>query len=50
MGNQEVVVKNTGPQISQAPGVEGATLSGEGLPVLILNPIKLLQRADVQKF
>ncbi|MBX3628895.1 MAG: Hpt domain-containing protein [Nitrosomonas sp.] len=49
MGNQEVVVKNTGPQISQAPGVEGATLSGEGLPVLILNPIKLLQRADAQK-
>ncbi len=49
MGNQEVVVKNTGPQISQAPGIEGATLSGEGLPVLILNPLKLLQRADVQK-
>lgn len=49
MGNQEVVVKNTGPQISQAPGIEGATLSGDGLPVLILNPLKLLQRADVQK-
>ncbi len=49
MGNQEVVVKNTGPQISQAPGIEGATLSGEGLPVLILNPIKLLQRTDVQR-
>ncbi|MDC8444877.1 MAG: Hpt domain-containing protein [Nitrosomonas sp.] len=49
MDNQEVVVKNTGPQISQAPGIEGATLSGEGLPVLILNPLKLLQRTDVQK-
>ena len=49
MDNQEVVVKNTGPQISQAPGIEGATLSGDGVPVLILNPLKLLQRADVQK-
>jgi chemosensory pili system protein ChpA (sensor histidine kinase/response regulator) len=49
MDNQEVVVKNIGPQISQAPGIEGATLSGEGLPVLILNPLKLLQRTDVQK-
>jgi chemosensory pili system protein ChpA (sensor histidine kinase/response regulator) len=49
MDNQEVVVKNTGPQISQAPGIEGATLSGDGMPVLILNPLKLLQRADVQK-
>lgn len=49
MDNQEVVVKNSGPQIAQAPGIEGATLSGDGLPVLILNPLKLLQRADVQK-
>lgn len=49
MDNQEVVIKNTGPQISQAPGIEGATLSGDGLPVLILNPLKLLQRGDVQK-
>jgi len=49
MDNQEVVVKNIGPQISQAPGIEGATLSGEGLPILILNPLKLLQRTDVQK-
>lgn len=49
IGNQEVVVKNTGPQIMQAPGVEGATLTGEGVPVLIMNPLKLLQREDVQK-
>ena len=48
IGNQEVVVKNTGPQIMQAPGIEGATLTGEGVPVLILNPLKLLQREDVR--
>ncbi|HNP25414.1 MAG TPA: Hpt domain-containing protein [Nitrosomonas sp.] len=49
VGNREVIVKNTGPQIMHAPGVEGATVTGEGKPVLILNPLKLLQRADVQQ-
>lgn len=49
IGNREVIVKNTGPQIMHAPGVEGATVTGEGKPVLILNLLKLLQRPDVQQ-
>ena len=49
IGNQEVAVKNTGAQIAHAPGIEGATLTGDGVPVLILNPLKLLHRADAQK-
>ncbi|MDR4516336.1 MAG: Hpt domain-containing protein [Nitrosomonas sp.] len=49
IGNREVIVKNTGPQIMHAPGIEGATVNGEGTPVLILNPLKLLHREDVQR-
>lgn len=49
IGNREVIVKNIGPQIMHAPGVEGATVTGEGIPVLILNPLKLLHREDVQQ-
>lgn len=45
----EVVIKNTGSQMAQAPGIEGATLTGDGDIILILNPVKLLQRNDVQK-
>ena len=48
-GSSEVVVKNMGVQLAQAPGVEGATITGDGEVILILNPVKLLQRADVQK-
>ena len=47
-GSAEVVVKNTGAQLAQAPGVEGATITGDGEVILILNPVKLLQRSDVQ--
>ena len=49
IGNTEVVVKNTGSQLAHAPGVEGATITGDGEIILILNPVKLIQRADVQK-
>ncbi|QOJ21021.1 MAG: Hpt domain-containing protein [Gammaproteobacteria bacterium] len=48
LGSDEVVVKNMGAQLAQAPGVEGATITGDGEVILILNPVKLLQRSDVQ--
>lgn len=48
LGSDEVVVKNMGAQLAQAPGVEGATITGDGEVILILNPVKLLQRGDVQ--
>lgn len=48
LGSDEVVVKNMSAQLTQAPGVEGATITGDGEVILILNPVKLLQRSDVQ--
>jgi chemosensory pili system protein ChpA (sensor histidine kinase/response regulator) len=43
--NQEVVVKNVGPQISRLAGIIGATILGNGEIVLILNPVQLIVRA-----
>jgi chemosensory pili system protein ChpA (sensor histidine kinase/response regulator) len=43
-GNQEIVVKNTGPMLSRITGVTGATVLGSGEIVLILNPLLLSQR------
>ncbi|WP_151635759.1 hybrid sensor histidine kinase/response regulator [Noviherbaspirillum aerium] len=44
IGNREVVVKNTGPQLSRMIGIAGATVLGSGEIVLILNPVPLAQR------
>ena len=41
--NQEVVVKNVGPQVARVPGIGGATVLGNGDIVLILNPARLAQ-------
>jgi chemosensory pili system protein ChpA (sensor histidine kinase/response regulator) len=41
MGNQEVVVKNLGPQLSRLPGLTGMTLLPSGMPALIYNPVAL---------
>jgi chemosensory pili system protein ChpA (sensor histidine kinase/response regulator) len=41
LGNQEVVVKNLGPQLSRVPGLVGMTLLPSGLPALIYNPVAL---------
>ena len=41
LGNQEVVVKNLGPQLSKVPGLVGLTLLPSGLPALIYNPVAL---------
>jgi chemosensory pili system protein ChpA (sensor histidine kinase/response regulator) len=41
LGNQEVVVKNLGPQLSRLPGLTGMTLLPSGAPALIYNPVAL---------
>jgi len=41
MGNQEVVVKNLGAQLSRLPGLAGMTLLPSGSPALIYNPVAL---------
>ena len=45
IGNQEIVVKNIGPQLARAPGVAGATVLADGRIALIINPVQLAQRA-----
>jgi chemosensory pili system protein ChpA (sensor histidine kinase/response regulator) len=45
LGNQEIVVKNIGPQLARVIGVDGATVLGNGQVVLILNPVALSTRA-----
>ena len=50
VGTQEVVVKNIGPQLARVSGISGATVLGSGEIVLIINPVQLAGRADVQKF
>jgi chemosensory pili system protein ChpA (sensor histidine kinase/response regulator) len=42
--NQEVVLKNMGPQLSRVHGVVGATVMGNGDIVLIINPILFADR------
>jgi len=41
VGNQEVVVKNVGPQLSRLPGLVGVTLLPSGVVSLIYNPVAL---------
>lgn len=41
VGNQEVVVKNIGPQLARVPGIAGATVLANGREVVILNPVVL---------
>jgi chemosensory pili system protein ChpA (sensor histidine kinase/response regulator) len=41
IGNQEIVVKHCGPQLSRMRGISGATILGSGEIVLILIKIKL---------
>ena len=48
LGNQEIVVKNIGPQLARVIGVSGATVLGNGQVVLILNPVALSARASVE--
>jgi chemosensory pili system protein ChpA (sensor histidine kinase/response regulator) len=41
VGNQEVVVKNVGPQLARLPGLAGVTLLPSGTVALIYNPVAL---------
>ena len=43
LGNQEVVVKNLGPQMARLPGLAGMTVLASGAVVLIYNPVALAQ-------
>jgi chemosensory pili system protein ChpA (sensor histidine kinase/response regulator) len=49
-GNQEVVVKNIGPQLARVIGIDGATVLGNGQVVLILNPVALTSHAPAIAF
>jgi chemosensory pili system protein ChpA (sensor histidine kinase/response regulator) len=42
LGNQEVVVKNLGPQLSRMPGLTGMSVLASGAVVLIYNPVALV--------
>ena len=44
LGNQEIVVKNIGPQLAHVPGIAGATVLGSGEIVLLINPVPLAGR------
>ncbi len=50
VGNQEVVVKNIGPQLARVSGISGATVLGSGEIVLIINPVQLAGRTDIPRF
>jgi chemosensory pili system protein ChpA (sensor histidine kinase/response regulator) len=47
LGNQEVMVKNIGPQLARLSGIAGATVLGNGAVVMILNPVQLAQRIGI---
>jgi chemosensory pili system protein ChpA (sensor histidine kinase/response regulator) len=49
IGNQEVVVKDLGPQLARVPGVAGVTVLGSGEIVLIMNPVALVLRPRPQQ-
>ncbi len=46
----DAVVKNTSSQLAHAPGIEGATITANGDVILIINPVKLLQRSELQHY
>jgi len=48
MGNQEVVVKNLGPQLIHLPGLAGISLLASGAVALIYNPVGLVNAYGAQ--
>lgn len=44
IGNQEVVIKPIGMELARVPGIMGATVTGEGRVIYIINPILLANR------
>ncbi|MFA9439846.1 Hpt domain-containing protein [Uliginosibacterium sp. sgz301328] len=47
-GNQEIIVKNAGPQFVRLQGFTGATVLPDGEIALILNPVVLASRTTAQ--
>ncbi|MFC6634087.1 Hpt domain-containing protein [Microbulbifer taiwanensis] len=48
MGSREIVVKSLGPQFASVQGVSGATVTGDGTVVVILDAHALLRRQAAQ--
>ena len=48
LGNREIVVKPVGPQITSVPGIYGATITGDGSIVVILDVAPLVRRHILQ--
>jgi chemosensory pili system protein ChpA (sensor histidine kinase/response regulator) len=48
VGNQEIVVKNIGVQLTRVTGIAGAAVIGNGDSVLIINPVVLGDRAGAR--
>ena len=44
IGNQEAVMKPIGAQLARVPGIVGATVTGDGSIMLIINPVQLVAR------
>lgn len=44
VSNQEVVLKPIGPQLARVPGMVGATVTGDGGIILLINPVQLANR------
>ncbi len=44
VGNREVVIKNSGPQLAGVAGIAGATVLADGSIVLIINPLPLIMQ------
>ena len=44
IGHQEVVMKEIGTQLARVPGIVGATVSGDGDIILIINPVVISNR------
>jgi chemosensory pili system protein ChpA (sensor histidine kinase/response regulator) len=47
IGNQEVVMKEIGTQLARVPGIVGATVTGDGDIILIVNPVLILNRSHL---
>ncbi len=45
VGNQEAVMKPIGTQLARVPGIVGATVTGDGNIMLVINPVQLVARA-----
>ena len=44
VGNQEIVMKPLGTQLSRVPGISGASVLGDGAIVYVMNPVQLAHR------